>query len=216
MNRQGKITAMHCVYWGLALFPMILSLALYSRLPAEMVTHWGINNEPNGYSSKEFACFGIPAVLFLLTIIVNVAIKIDPKSENINRSQEMKLLGRWFIVVVSNVTQGMILALNLGHSINVGFWITLMVGILFTLMGNYMPKCKFNYTMGIRTPWTLADEEIWVKTHRFGGRLWTICGVLLILCGIFSLNVLFFLVIAAMALVPIVYSYYLYHQKKNT
>ena len=104
------------------------------------------------------------------------------------------------------------------------FFLLVFVGILLAVIGNYMPKCRLNYTMGIRTPWTLSSEENWNKTHRLGGKIWVAAGILIAASGFLALVsdaaaqaafVIMMAVVIAAALVPVGYSRYLYQKSKR-
>lgn len=110
----------------------------------------------------------------------------------------------------------------LGYNIPIDVWIPTMVGVLFLVLGNYMPKIKNNWFMGIRTPWTLSSEEVWNKTHRLAGKTFIAGGVVMIAMNFFPLAMqmpIFFIMIAIMVLVPMIYSYLLFsneQKQKNT
>lgn len=104
----------------------------------------------------------------------------------------------------------------LGCKINVENIMPVFVGILILILGFTLENCKQNYTVGIKLPWTLNDEENWDKTHKFAGKLWVCGGALMILSGTFGLPALFFIILIAITVIPTVYSYRLYKkQKKN-
>ena len=106
--------------------------------------------------------------------------------------------------------------MNLGVSVNVTFIAELLIGVMLIIIGNYMPKCRQNYTMGIKLPWTLANEENWNRTHRLAGYLWLIAGLLMLvltLCGVMQAAWLIVMLLVAV-LVPFVYSFWL-HAKKG-
>ena len=88
----------------------------------------------------------------------------------------------------------------------------IFLGLLFAIIGNYLPKCKQNYTIGIKIPWTLHSEENWNRTHRFAGRIWVAGGLIIMLTGFYGSFVIFFSVTLLIALVPILYSFLL-HRK---
>ena len=93
----------------------------------------------------------------------------------------------------------------------------LLVGVMFIVVGNFLPKARQNYTIGIKIPWTLASEENWNKTHRLAGFLWMICGaimVILTLCGKMA-SVWMMIVAAVMVGVPVVYSYLMYRKEEK-
>lgn len=208
-----KLTFWDYIYWGLTLVPFVISILFYSRLPEQVATHWGSDNVVNGYSSRNMAAFGIPAFMFLMTVLVNGFYRIDPKRENISRSRELKQITRWFVVLLAVLVQAIIILSGIGMSINVGSFVSVPIAILFVVMGNYMPKCRQNYTMGIKLPWTLADEENWNRTHRLAGYVWTAGGLLMILMGLLQLDKLYFAIIVVMVLIPSVYSYMIYRKK---
>lgn len=109
----------------------------------------------------------------------------------------------------------MVYATALGHKISVEIIMPLFMGALFVVIGNYMPKCKQSYTLGIKLPWTLDDEENWNKTHRLAGFLWVIGGVVIMASAFLGKFWLFFVVLVPMVIIPTVYSYILYRNKKN-
>ena len=88
----------------------------------------------------------------------------------------------------------------------------ILMGLIFAIIGNYMPKCKQNYTIGIKIPWTLSSEENWNRTHRFAGRLWVVCGLVIILTAFLGGFELFLGIALVMALAPVLYSYALYRK----
>lgn len=208
-----KLTFWDFLYWGLTLVPFVISLVFYSRLPEQVPTHWGTDNQINGYSSRNMAAFGIPAFMLLMTIFINVMYVIDPKRENIRRSRELGQVMRWFIVLLAVAMQLVIILSGVGMSMNVGTVVSVPIAALFVVMGNYLPKCRQNYTMGIKLPWTLADEDNWTRTHRLAGYIWTAGGILMIVMGFFNLASLYFVVFMAMVLIPSVYSYWIYRKK---
>lgn len=208
-----KLTFWDWIYWGLTLVPFVISLLFYSRLPEQVPTHWGSDNVVNGYSSRNMAAFGIPAFMLLMAVIVNITYRIDPKRENISRSRELKQVTRWFIVLLAVLVQAIIILSAVGFSINVGSVVSFPIALLFVVMGNYLPKCKQNYTMGIKLPWTLADEENWNRTHRVAGYVWTAGGIIMMIMGLLHLAALYFAVILIMVLIPSVYSYIIYRKK---
>jgi uncharacterized membrane protein len=179
-----------------------------------MATHFGINNEADGFSSKAFAVFGLPAVLLAILWLVAFVTSQDPKRQNI--SPKMFTLGLWIAPVVSLVIAATMYPVNLGYAVDISFFAELLLGLLFIIVGNYLPKARQNYTIGIRIPWTLANEENWNRTHRLAGYLWMICGVLMILLCLTRLLPAPWTVglLLIMVLVPCGYSYWL-HAKKG-
>ena len=89
------------------------------------------------------------------------------------------------------------------------------MGLLLAAIGNYLPKCQPNYTVGIRLPWTLADEANWRKTHRLAGPVWVIGGLVIAVLAFTPWRALDLLVLIPMVLIPALYSFFLYRRKKN-
>jgi len=195
------------------LLPMLFGLAMWSRLPEPMPTHWGYDGDVDGYSSKAFAVFGLPVFLLILQWLCWLCTSLD----NSQREQSEKITGLilWIVPVLSLLVNGLIYATALGREISVELLLPVALGVLFLVIGNYLPKTKQNRTIGIKLPWTLADEENWNKTHRLGGKVWVICGVLMIftifLPSEATIAVLIGLILA-MTVIPVTYSYWLYRK----
>lgn len=198
------------------LVPIIIGLILWNKLPDKIPTHWNAAGEVNGWSSKAFAVFGLPGFLFAVHWLCLLASSADPKKQNI----EGKVLNIviWTCPVISVLGAVLMYGTALGMKFRVEKIIPSLVGVVFVVIGNYLPKCKQSYTMGIKLPWTLNDEENWNRTHRFGGKLWVACGVVVIL-SMFLPNkfmvAIFLSVVAAAVLVPTVYSYLIFREKEK-
>lgn len=195
--------------------PIILGLLFYNQLPEQMPIHWNAAGEVDDYTSKIFALFGLPMILLVFhTALVWVTDK-DPKYMNIPKV--MYVIIYFLIPIISTICVGFSIntALPNGLDINISSTLPLVLGIIFLFVGNYLPKCKQSYTVGIKTPWALHDEENWNKTHRLAGFLWIIGGILIIICSLFFSTMVnpFFVIILAMTVIPYVYSYLIYKKK---
>lgn len=196
------------------LIPIVIGLFLWNELPERMVIHWNGSGEPDGWSSKGFAVFGLPLILFAAHWAAIFFTTHDPK----NKNQNSKLFD--IIILLMPITSlefcSATYAIALGRDVNISFLASIFLGIVFVLVGNYLPKCKQNYTIGIRIVWALENEENWNKTHRFAGKLWVIGGVALLATAFISIENFVYVLLAAsliMVLAPILYSYLYY--KKN-
>lgn len=191
------------------LIPILVGAAVYSRLPETMATHWNLNGEADGWSSRAFAVFGLPGILLAVNLFLPFALKADPKHENM--SDKLVLISLWTIPLVSLLCSGLTLARGLGYEVRVERWVPIFMGVLFIVIGNYLPKTKQSYTMGIKLPWTLNSEENWNRTHRLAGFLWVLGGVYFIVMSFIGWSLpAFLLPLAVMILVPTAYSYLLY------
>ena len=196
----------------ICLLPILAGLALYSRLPEQVPTHFDLSGIPNGWSSRPFAVFVLPCFMAAANLILHICLDKDPKRNNM--SAALKSISLWIIPVLSVLCYGLTLAAAMGRPSHIETIVPLLVGILFLLIGNYLPKTKQSYTMGIRLPWTLESEENWNRTHRLAGFLWVAAGTLFILLSLLRLwnGWLLGILLAVMVLSPILYSYFL-HRK---
>ena len=198
------------IQFAVCLMPFLIGAVLYRRRPEQMATHFEFNFQPDGYSSRGFALFGIPAVLVALFVLCSGLLEADPKKRGMD--SRLKSITRWFIPILSVVVQCITISYALDSSLNIIRFIPILIGILFVLIGNYLPKCRQNYTLGIKLPWTLNSEENWEKTHRLGGRMFVVAGLGMILAAFFGgygAGIIFALAMAA-CFVPAVYSFVLY------
>ena len=195
------------------ILPVLIGIICWNRLPEVMATHFGFNNEANGFSSKAFAVFGLPLILLAVLWVGAFVTAHDPKRQNI--SPKMFSLMLWIAPVISLVAATTIYPVNLGYELDIAFFSELLVGLMFIIIGNYLPKARQNYTIGIKIPWTLANEENWNRTHRLAGYLWMICGILMIIISLTRVVPAEWLIgiFLIMVLLPCIYSFWL-HAKK--
>lgn len=194
------------------LIPIVIGLILWDKLPDQVPMHWNAQGEVDSYGTKFQAVFLMPLVLVAFHWICILGTSLDPKKQNIN--DKMVTLVLWIIPIISLLCNSMMYATALGHKVNVEIIMPLFMGALFVVIGNYMPKCKQSYTVGIKLPWTLDNEENWNKTHRLAGFLWVISGVIIMATAFLGAFWLFFIVLIPMVVVPFVYSYLLYKKTK--
>ena len=192
------------------LLPILAGVILWNQLPNPMPTHWNASGEIDGWSSKAFAVFGLPWILVAAQWLCLLGTAADPKKKN--HSDKIIHLVLWIIPVLSVVLHTITYLTALGYGVRMEVVMPVLMGLIFTIIGNYMPKCKQNYTIGIKIPWTLDNEENWNKTHRFAGWLWTFCGVAIMLTGFLGSFWIFLPIALLMVIVPVLYSYLL-HRK---
>ena len=193
----------------LCLVPIVMSAIFYSRLPQQVPVHWDAAGNINGYAPRLFAAFGIPGIMLVINAFTWFWILHDPKREN--ASKAVRAIGLWMIPILSILVQGIILYNAIAEPFNFYTILTLAMGILFIVLGNYLPKCKQNFTVGIKLPWTLNSEENWNRTHKLAGYLWVVCGFLMMVTSFFQSAAWMMLVILIpMVLIPTVYSFVLY------
>jgi uncharacterized membrane protein len=196
---------------------LAFGLYVYPELPAKIPTHWDIHGQINGWSGKTFAVIFFPLLnLFVYTMMLLMP-KLDPRKENYSRFSGAYRVIRMFLNIFLALLYLISLLVALGYPIRVDFFVRIAVSLLFILIGNYMGKFQHNYFVGIKTPWTLASEEVWRKTHRMAAPLWVAFGTMGIFLSFFRyswtgyLQIILFLL---MALIPSVYSYLIYQKEK--
>ena len=197
------------------LLPIVFGLIFWNQLPERIATHWGPNGEPDGWSSRELAVFALPLFLFALHWLCVLVTSKDPKNKDKNQKAQSLVL--FIIPILSLLVNGMMYMTALGMPLRVEMIMPVFFGLLFIVLGNYLPKCRQNYTIGIKISWTLNSEENWNATHRFAGKVWMIGGALIML-GVFLpttyIFVAFFAITTLMVIAPAIYSYN-FHKKES-
>lgn len=209
---KKKIDKTFVIGMIICLIPFVMSALMYSKLPPQVATHFDANNQPNGYSSRLFAAFGLPLIMLVLYGVTYLGMNCDPKRQNY--SKRLKQLMVWLVPVLSNIMQISILLYACGTKLDMFVIVSAFMGVLFLIIGNYLPKCKHNYTMGIRLPWTLASEDNWNKTHHMAGFVWMFGGLVMLVGTLFHVTWILLPVLVVMVAVPAVYSFVLY-KKEN-
>ena len=195
------------------LIPILIGLILWNQLPDQIPSHWDINGEVDGWSSKAFTVFGFPCLLLVLHWVCVLASSADPGSKNYH--PKMLHLVLWTCPVISLVLNALVYTAALGYQLNIEIIMPLLVGLMFIIVGNLLPKCRQSYTLGIKLPWTLANEENWNKTHRFGGKLWVVGGVITLATAFVGSFWILLGVLIVMVAAPTIYSYCLYRKQKR-
>lgn len=197
--------------------PILIGLLLWNQLPDRIATHWDTQGVANGWSSKAFTVFALPCILLILHWVCVLASNADPKWKNY--PAKMLSIVLWICPAISVIMMIFVYGVALGLDLKMERIMPLLVGAMFVVVGNYLPKCKQSYTMGIKLPWTLHDEENWNRTHRMAGKLWVGVGVLAMFSALLpskSIFIVFMLILSVAVIVPTVYSYLLFKNKEKS
>lgn len=207
-------------WFGLVIAAVAVLVAAwaYPRLPETVATHWNLRGEPDGYSSRFWAVAFGPLVILGLTGLFAVLPKVDPRRAN----YEKFLTSYWLIanavIAFMLVAHGLVIATGLGYAVQVDRLMPVGIGLLFVFLGNYLTRVEPNFFVGIRTPWTLSSDTVWRKTHRTGGWVFVIGG-LVVAAGAFAPRAVFLplliVTFVVVALVPVVQSYILWKREQN-
>ena len=195
------------------LFPILWGVTIWSQLPNQIPIHFNVADQADNFQSKPLVVFGLPLFLLLVHLFVIFVTARDPKNQTMN--EKMGKVIYWLTPIVSLSISYLIYSKALGSTTNPSIFVSALLGLIFVIMGNYMPKLKVNHTVGIRLPWTLQSEDNWHKTHRLAGKLWVLGGLILLLeAGLqFAISYVLVLVLLAIVLIPVMYSYQL--SRKN-
>ena len=183
----------------------------YSGLPDPMPTHWDSLGNANGFMSRLGGVAALIAVPIFSVILFKIIPLISPRGFRTDQ-----FTGVVNSLMVGFVVFGCIIAVvalqtALGADINISKIVLICVALLLIFVGNFMGKVRKNFFIGIRTPWTLASDEVWIKTHRLGGWCMVLAGILMATMATIGVNAEYtVLVVVAMVLVPVVYSYFEY------
>ncbi|HEY1128434.1 MAG TPA: SdpI family protein [Roseateles sp.] len=154
----------------------------FMQLPAgtQVPVHFNALGEADGWAAAGLGLFMLPLLALGLLGLQWVLPRLDPRGENLRKSGKA-LATIWLAVtLLLALVQAQVVAMSLGQAGPAPRLPMLLMGGLFVLMGNVLGKLRSNYTVGIRTPWTLANERVWDQTHRFAGKVFVVAGLLLV------------------------------------
>lgn len=196
------------------LLPILIGILLWNKLPDSMATHFNFDNAADGYREKWFAVIIEPFILLALHLIMAMIIAADPRKKNI--SSKVYGITIWIIPASSLALAVVIYPYNLGIHFNISLFLGIFLGVIYIILGNYLPKTRQNYTIGFKLPWTYANEENWNKTNRLAGVIDIVMGILIIINAAMGVLNIFYSFLAAVligTLIPLGYSYFLHIKK---
>lgn len=208
LEKSIKITVLLTTF--ICLLPIIMGTIFYKELPEQMAIHFNNAGEADNYMNKNLVLFGLPMLLAVLNLYHQFRLVTEPKKTNY--SKILLYLSQWLIPVISVGAMSYTILVGLGRGFNISNVGAIILGILIIVLGNYLPKCHFNYTMGIKLPWTLNSEENWNKTHRLAGFIWVIGGIIILLSFLWKVEYVVLGVIGTIVFIPMVYSFQLYRR----
>jgi uncharacterized membrane protein len=207
---------MTILIWLTVAAAFVISGIFYPRMPLIMASHWNAQGQVDGYMNKSVMMFMMPAIMAAEALFFYAILLIDPLRKNILKFrvyyEGFILLMTVFLLAVHLFT----IAWSQGIQISMNIFMPLMIGILFFIMGAIMPRLRPNWFMGIRTPWTLSNETVWIKTHRLGGILFKLSAILVLFGALWPQYAVFIILapLLAASAVTILYSLVVYLRLK--
>ena len=192
---------------------IITAISTYSHLPNKVISHWNFSGVADGWSSREFHVLFFPSLIIGMYFLFLILPNLDPKKERYHSFGNVYNVFRSMFILVFYAIFLLATLANLDYAVNIGKTVPLIIGIMMIIIGNYMSKIKNNWFVGIKTPWTLSSENVWNKTHRLGGWMFVLFGIILIIAPFLPkiLGVILFIAgIICVTIIPIGYSYFLY------
>lgn len=195
-----------------------ISIYFYPMLPDRIPTHWNFKGEIDGYSGKLSGAYMLPVMNLVMYGLFLLLPALDPRRENYKLFSSTYIYFRYLFHMFFLGMQIIIISAALGYNVDTGRLVMFAVSLLYMLMGNVMGRVKHNYFVGIKTPWTLHNEEVWKKTHRLAARLWTVAGLMGVVFALLKVNIewIFIVILMVPALVPIIYSYIIFNKLRKT
>lgn len=197
---------------AILLAPIIYLLAVWNQLPGQVPIQWNFHGEVSNYGKK----YTLALITIAIYVLLLVVPKIDPRKKNYDIFSETYFKLRLVIILFLGASSAVTITAALGVDFNLSRLVLMGVLLLITILGNYMGNLRSNWFIGIRTPWTLDNEEVWKRTHYFSSRLWFWVGLILFCISVVLPHSLVFPIalsgILIIAVIPIIYSYLLFRK----
>lgn len=207
--------------WLIFVIALIAALISIYILPAEtqIAVHWNMNGEVDRYGSLIEGLLFQPAIMLFILALIQSLKYFEPRSENL---AESKVAKEWIALTVVTLMAIILfgsIATSFGYDVPMMKVIVVSIMCMLIVIGNFLSKTKANFFIGIRTPWTLSNDVIWLKTHRLGGRLFILAGIIGLSLTLFvettQLSYLIIFLVIPAALIPCFYSWYLWRHDNN-
>ena len=186
---------------------------MYPSLPDPMPTHWDAAGQANDYMAKPWGAAVLAAIPVFMFVIFKLIPVISPRGFRTESFTEVLNILMTASVLFGSIIGIVSIQAALGANFNISTMVLVAVGLLLMVLGNFMGKVRKNFFIGIRTPWTLASDEVWAKTHRLGGWCFVLAGAAMVLMALLAPNVKWIVyIVVVLALVPVAYSYIAYRR----
>jgi uncharacterized membrane protein len=195
----------------------VLAIYFYPLMPETMASHWGLNGQVNGYISRFWGVMLLPIVSTVLFVLFMILPKIDPKKQNIEKFRKYFDMFSVMIFLFLTYIYALTLMWNMGYTFSMNVMIAPPFAVLFYFVGVLLKHAEMNWTIGIRTPWTLESPAVWKQTHKVGSILFKICGLISLIGVLLPAHTFWFILvpIITVSLFIVVYSYVLFRNEKK-
>jgi len=202
----------------LIIISFMIGIYYYPQMPEQMDSHWNASGEANDSMSRFWGIFLMPIILVGMFVLFSIIPLIDPLKNNIKKFRKHFDGFIWFISLFLFYIYILTMLWNLGHNFNMTRFIIPAIGLMFFFAGILIENAKMNWFIGIRTPWTLSSKNVWNKTHKLGGKLFKIAGILAIIGLFFPEEIIIFSIVPVLIFTVylFVYSYMKYKKEKNS
>ncbi|WP_264560277.1 SdpI family protein [Flavobacterium sp. N2270] len=193
---------------AIAFLPFLYLAYIWNNLPDKVPMHWNGAGEIDRYGDKKELVLMLVMLVGITYFVFLIIPKIDPKGKLQNMGNKLNTLRMALTVFMSGLAIFILYSAQQKNSNPQLLFV--IIGLFFAFLGNYFKTIKPNYFIGIKTPWTLENEEVWKKTHLLGGKMWFIGGIFMALTFVLpnKIQVYTFLGITAIiTIVPVIYSY---------
>jgi len=194
------------------------SAVVYPELPERVPTHWNLKGEVDGWSQRAWGAWLMPVVIAFVWALMRWLPAIDPRRKNYEKFGSTFEGIMLSVMVFMLILHGITLAAGLGYPVAMERVAPVATGLLFIVIGNLLPRARSNWFVGIRTPWTLSSDRVWEKTHRVGGRLFVLGGILISLSALLVTTWSHWVVLAVVSVCSVgavVYSYFEWRKEKT-
>lgn len=207
--------ASYLITIGIIAASVLVSICFYPQLPDQMVSHWNGNFEPNGMMDKAMGLMVFPAIIIFLGALFLIFPKIDPLKSNIEGFRGDYEYFVILILIFLLFLQALVIFWNMGYQMSLPVFMPLWFSVIFFSAGTLCKRARRNWFVGIRTPWAMSSDSVWIKTNRRGGLIFQIAGIA-ILVGLVIPDLLFIILISFMILIGVyvtTYSYFEYQKE---
>jgi len=199
-----KVSRTNLLSLTLVVLSFVMIAAMYDKLP---------ELRPTRFTPKPWGPFVLPLVMVGVLLLFLAIPRISPRGYRVERFQHVFEITQVALLALLFLVNVLVLLAALGVPVPVRQAARAGTGLLFVVLGNFMGKFTKNFFLGIRTPWTLASDEVWLRTNRLGGKLVVLTGLVLLASSLFGAGAVWFLVTIPVAVgIPVVYSYVLYRR----